>query len=135
MLAKKHKRDHKDDAEKKKRREAIEKHIAECAAKVVKDYPKHARLIDWLGGPERAFPNPISKASMRLLRVKHHNDEAERLVQYTFVLLGGHNLSDGDPVDSINAWMDALETWWNIEEAVDLFVKMMRILEKTYGSV
>ena len=132
MLAKKHKRDHKEDAEKKKRREAIEKHIAERAAKVVKEYPKHARLIDWLGGPEKAFPDPIAKASMRLMRVKHENDVAERMVKYTYILLGGHNLSDADPVETTNAWMDALETWWNIEEAVDLFVKMMRHLERAH---
>ena len=152
MPAKKHKRCREDNDEEEKwtkerveelkrvhaRRYADLKRDYECAvheanlARFEKSYSRQARLIDWLGGPEKASPDPIAKASMRLMRVKHENDVAERMVKYTYILLGGHNLSDADPVETTNAWMDALETWWNIEEAVDLFVKMMRHLERAH---
>ena len=97
---------------------------------LARNYPKHKRLIDWLGGPEKAFPDPFSShLARRLMGAKHRNDEAERMVQNTLALLLGKRPVN-DAVDSVNGWMDVLENGEDIDLAIDLFIKMMRILEE-----
>tara|TARA_X000000368_G_scaffold225194_1_gene177768 strand:+ start:1032 stop:1595 length:564 start_codon:yes stop_codon:yes gene_type:complete len=106
-------------------------YIAEQAQNLVKEYPKHARLIEWLGGPEKSFPNPIAKAVTRLLFAKHHNDDAECLVQNTLDLLRGSKSSYWRcPTYSLDEWMDALEKGEDIDRAIDLFISMMGVLLK-----
>ena len=101
----------------------------EHAERVAKAYPKHERLIEWLGGPEEAFPGPIAKAAMRLMRAKQHDKEAERFVKHTLQLVSGVKRPGKDPGDSVNGWMDALQKSEDLEKTIDIFLSMMRILE------